>query len=197
MARADRTAPADAVARILDEWRVQRPDLDPSPMGVLGRIARVHSLQRAGLATLLSEHSLSLSSFDVLANLRRSAPPHRKTPSELAVSSMISTGGITFRLDRLETDGLITRVRDTDDRRVWYAELTPAGIELIDRVVEQHLEREHAIVNALTPAERAELARMLATLERSLDRVDGAPSAPDEDPTPPPRRRQRRSSSSQ
>lgn len=168
----DRPHDDDEVARILDEWRAQRPDLDPTPMGVLGRVARVYARQHAGLSALLERHDLTPSSFDVLANLRRSAPPHRKTPSELAVSSLISTGGVTFRLDRLEADGLIRRVRADHDRRISYAELTDAGIALIDRVIEEHLQREHDIVSALADRERDEIARLLAVLERSLNTVD-------------------------
>lgn len=169
MGHADRRPhDADEVAQILDEWRHVRPDVDPRPMGIFGRIARVHQMQRTGLTDLLAGYDLTPASFDVLANLRRSGPPHRKTASDLAASSMISSGGVTFRLDRLEADGLIRRVRSQDDRRVVYAELTPAGIKLIDRVIEDHLRRGHDLLSDLDAPELDELARLLAVVERTL-----------------------------
>ena len=125
----------DHVDGILAEWRVERPDLDPSPMAVFGRVARIAGRSAPLLAQLLERYDLTPASFDVLANLRRGGAPYRKTPTELAATSMLSSGGITFRLDRLESDGLIRRVRSEKDRRVAYAELTPLGLKRIDKVM--------------------------------------------------------------
>ncbi len=164
----------DEVDEILDQWRSERPELDPSPMAVFGRVARVFSRQREAQARVFGPLGLTTAAFDLLANLRRSGPPHRKTASSLAASAMISTGGVTFRMDFLEAAGLIRRVRDTQDRRVVYAELLPAGFELIDRAIEDHLATEHAILSRLSREDRAQLATLLARLERALVEYAGA-----------------------
>lgn len=158
----------DEVEEILAQWRRARPELDPSPMAVFGRIARVFIRQRDVQARVFEPHGLTTAAFDLLANLRRSGPPHRKTASSLAASSMITTGGTTLRMDSLEAAGLIRRVRDTNDRRVVYAELTPKGFEVADRVIEDHLAMEHEILARLAPDEAQRLAELLALLERAL-----------------------------
>lgn len=158
----------DEVDRILAQWRRERPDLDPSPIGVFGRLARL-AISRQGLLTrFMTTYELSPASFDVLANLRRSGPPHRKTPSDLAASSLLSSGGITFRLDRLENAGLIRRVPSPVDRRVMYAELTVEGLARIDEVVRAHLAQEHELLADFSEDERQALAQLLSKLERSL-----------------------------
>lgn len=182
------TDAADEVDEILDQWRAERPDLDPTSMGVFGRLARARTLAEGRLTATLERFGLSLSSFDVLANLRRSGSPFRKTPSELASSSMLTSGGITFRLDRLESDGLIRRVPSDTDRRVVYAELTPAGRALIDEVIVSHLATEAAMLEGLTTREIELLCELLRKLTRSIrdamlfDGVDAVPSGDSSDP---------------
>lgn len=158
----------DEVDRILAQWRKERPDLDPSPMGVFGRLARISIARQSLLTKFMAKYDLSPAGFDVLANLRRSGPPHRKTPSELATSSLLSSGGVTFRLDRLEAAGLIRRVPSPNDRRVMYAELTPEGLARIDELMKSHLEREHELLADFSDEERNTLARLLSKLEASL-----------------------------
>lgn len=178
----------DEVDEILDQWRAERPDLDPTPMGVFGRLTRVRTLAEGRLTATLERFGLSLSSFDVLANLRRSGPPFQKTPSELASSSMLTSGGITFRLDRLESDGLIRRVPSDTDRRVVYAQLTPSGHELIDEVIAAHLATEAAMLEGLDGREIELLCKLLRKLTRSiraamlLGEVDAVPSGASSDP---------------
>src|SRR5687767_1639902 len=103
------TAPQDAVDRILAQWDGERPDLDCSPMGIIGRISQlqreVYLAQRATFA----RHGLDVPSFDVLAALRRAGPPYELTPTALMRSALVTSGAITQRLDRLEEKGLITR----------------------------------------------------------------------------------------
>lgn len=157
----------DAVDEILDQWRAERPDLDASPMGVFGRLARTHALARQQLRRLLAEHDLTPAMFDVLANLRRSGTPHRKTAGDLAASSMLSTGGTTFRIDRLESRDLVRRISG-GDRRVTMVELTPSGKVLIDEVMGHHLAQEQQLLAAMDNNDRRDLARLLAGLERSM-----------------------------
>ena len=158
----------DPVERAMAQWRAERPDLDPAPMAVFGRIARIFALQRIAQAAVHQPLGLSHAAFDVLANLRRSGAPHRMTATSLATSSMISTGSVTFRMDGLEAAGLIRRARDSDDRRVVHAELTEQGLVVIDQAIEAHLIMEHVVLTRLTNREREQLTRLLAKLESAL-----------------------------
>src|SRR5262249_46393439 len=134
------TRRADAVDAIEAQWRRERPDLDPAPMTVIGRITRLSSLLEHALDRSFSRYGLASCDFDVLATRRRSGAAYRRTPTELGRSTMVTTGGMTKRLDRLETSGLIRREPDPRDRRGKLIVLTDEGLELIDRAVEGHLE---------------------------------------------------------
>jgi DNA-binding MarR family transcriptional regulator len=158
----------DTIEQILKEWRGQRPDLDPSPIGVFGRLRQVSELTRQELEAFLAPYHLTPKSFDVLANLRRGGPPYRKTPSQLADSSLLSSGAMTGRLDNLERQGLIRRTPDPGDRRVTFAELTPAGVELIDQVFTLHLAKEESMLDGLTAEQCDQIADSLALLEQAV-----------------------------
>src|SRR5687767_8062557 len=108
---------ADHVDHVLEQWGLQRPDLDVSPMAVIGRLTRLSQLLGAELRRTFGAHGLDAASFDVLATLRRSEPPHRLTPAELMRASMVTSGAVTQRLDRLETRGLVTRAPSASDGR--------------------------------------------------------------------------------
>ena len=158
----------DAIDVALLQWAKERPDLDASPIAVFGRLSRVYLVAQARLRALLAAHELTPATFDVLANLRRSGPPHRKSAGEIAASSLLSTGGTSFRLDRLEERKLVQRVTGTHDRRVIYVELTNEGRELIDVVMAAHLEQEARMLAGLSADERAALSLLLRGLERSI-----------------------------
>ncbi|XVQ13142.1 MarR family winged helix-turn-helix transcriptional regulator [Spirillospora sp. CA-255316] len=182
----------DTVEKVLDDWRRERPDLDPSPIGVFGRLRRVAELSRHELEGYLAPYGLTPKSFDVLANLRRGGPPYRKTPSELAESSLLSSGAMTGRLDSLEKAGLIRRSPHPGDRRVMFTELTPAGIELIDEVFALHLANEETLLEGLGRAARDEIAGALALLERTIqDAVEKREAEATAQRPPRPRRRPR------
>ncbi|WP_331771165.1 MarR family transcriptional regulator (plasmid) [Embleya sp. NBC_00888] len=159
---------ADHVDLVLEQWGTQRPDLDASPMAVLARLSRAARLVGAELARTFGEHGLDASSFDVLATLRRHPPPHRLSPTELMRSSMVTSGAITQRLDRLETRGLISRTTSTSDGRGVLVALTDEGRDLIDGVLPAHIDTEQRLLAALTPKQRAALADGLRTLLESL-----------------------------
>lgn len=161
-------AELDEVDRVIAEWRAERPALDPRSIDVVGRVTRCGLLIRNLSNRLYDRHSINQSVFEVLAGLRRMGPPYRKTASELAGSSLLTSGGMTMRLDRMERDGLLRRVRSEEDRRSVYAELTPAGFALIDRIIDDHLELERAMLKALDDGEREQLAGLLRKLEKSL-----------------------------
>lgn len=137
-------------------------------MAVLARLSRAARLVGAELARTFGEHGLDASSFDVLATLRRHPPPHRLSPTALMRSSMVTSGAITQRLDRLEARGLISRTTSTSDGRGVLVELTDEGRDLIDGVLPAHIDTEQRLLAALTPKQRAALADGLRTLLESL-----------------------------
>lgn len=163
------TTTRDAVDAITEQWRRERPDCDPSPMQVVGRISRIAMLAQRELDRVFAEHGLTGGDFDVLATLRRSGEPFRLTPGQLSRSTMVTTGGMTKRLDRLEAAGLVRRRPDPRDRRGSLIELTEQGRKVVDDAVESHLANEERLLATLSPARRAELARLLRELLLSLE----------------------------
>ncbi|XVS63494.1 MarR family winged helix-turn-helix transcriptional regulator [Actinosynnema sp. CA-299493] len=159
---------ADHVDLVLGQWRARRPDLDVSPMAVIGRLSRLARLVDVELGKTFAAHDLDRASFDVLATLRRSAPPHRLTPTELMRSSMVTSGAVTQRLDRLEARGLVVRTPNEHDGRGVVVALTDAGRDLIDRTLPDHLATEDRLLGALSPRERTALADTLKHLLESL-----------------------------
>jgi DNA-binding MarR family transcriptional regulator len=158
----------DGVDLILEQWQRERPDLDASPIGVIGRISRLARELEQRLEPVYREHGLEAGWYDVLATLRRSGPPYRLRPTELTSAVMLTSSGTTKRLDRLEQAGLIARAPDPDDRRGTLITLTPAGVELLDAATEAHLENERRLLGALTEADRRRLADLLRTLQLGL-----------------------------
>src|SRR5215207_11465875 len=149
-----RVAERDDVDEILEQWRSERPELDPSPIGIVGRISRLARELEQRLEPVYREHGLEPGWYDVLATLRRSGPPYRLRPSEFSGALMLTSSGTTKRLDRLEQAGLITREPDPQDRRGTLITLTEAGRELIDGVTEAHLANERRLLAALTGDEQ-------------------------------------------
>lgn len=154
-------AAQDHVARIMDEWHRERPDLDVSPQGVIGRLHRLANALTEELVVVYGRFGLAEGEFDVLATLRRAGAPYERTPGDLAASTMVTSGAMTKRIDRLEQRGLVTRrVSDTDGRGRVIA-LTPAGRDLIDEVMTAHMANEHRLLDAVDPGDRRDLERAL------------------------------------
>lgn len=151
----------DRVARIQAEWRRERPELDVSPQGIFGRLARLSAVVDRELDNVFRQFDLTAGEFDVLATLRRAGAPFERTPSELASSTMITAGGLTKRVDRLEVAGLVTRRVARHDARVRVVALTTAGLDLINRAFNAHLANEHQLLESLSAPDRADLDRLL------------------------------------
>lgn len=164
----------DAVDTILEQWARERPDLDASPMGVFGRLSRAARLADACLDEVFARHDLDHASFDVLATLRRSGAPHRLTPGELQRSAMVTTSAIAQRLNKLETRGLVRRTPNAVDGRVIDVTLTPAGLDLIDRAVPDHVANEHRMLGGLSARQRAQLVQLLRALTDSMQAGEGS-----------------------
>lgn len=171
MSTSRRTAGNDEVDHIIEEWRRQRPDVDAASIGTVGRIARLSGIQTIILRGVHERFGLSPAAFDVMASLRRSGPPYRKTAGELAESSLLTSGGVTLRLDRLEADGWVRRVRSDEDRRVVFAELTEKGLAAIDAVFDAHIAAERDLLRELSPTERRQLNDLLRRLLHSFNSV--------------------------
>ncbi|PPF55990.1 MarR family transcriptional regulator [Clavibacter michiganensis] len=152
----------DHVDRILAQWQTERPDLDPSPMAVIGRLSRAATSVTAELASTFARHGIDASTFDALATLRRQGSPYRLAPAALASEAMVTTSAVAQRLNRLESLGLITRLPHPDDGRAKLVELTMAGKELVDHVLPDHLATEEALLENLSPQERKMLAELLS-----------------------------------
>jgi len=163
----------DRVDSILKQWASERPDLDASPIGIFGRISRIDRLFEQSMAEFLRPYGLTLGLFDVLAALRRSGKPFEAKPSDLAAMTMLTSGGMTGRLDQLEKLNLVLRVPDPDDRRVMLARLSEKGRKLIDKLMGEHLERERDRLEWLQDGESEEFAGYLRKLEASLRSLDG------------------------
>jgi DNA-binding MarR family transcriptional regulator len=159
----------DGVDTIIEQWRAARPDLDPSPIGVIGRISRLARELEARLEPVYREHGLEAGWHDVLATLRRTGPPFSLRPSDLTGTLMLTSSGTTKRLDKLEEAGLIARGPDPDDRRAILITLTPVGKDLIDGVTAAHLANEASLLEALSAVEQRDLAALLRKLLGSLD----------------------------
>lgn len=160
--------PDDFVAAAMEQWARERPDLDVSPMALVARLHRLANRLTEELVEVYRAHGLGEGDFDVLATLRRSGPPYELTPGDLSASTMVTSGAVSKRLDRLEAAGLVSRRVREDDARSRVVALTPAGVELIDRAFTAHMANEHRLVSGLTTRERADLARLLETWTAAL-----------------------------
>ena len=159
----------DRVAHIQAEWARERPELDVSPQGVIGRLHRLAARLTDELVPVYTAHGLTEGEFDVLATLRRAGAPFERAPGELARFTMVTTGAMTKRVDRLEEAGLVARRASEVDGRGKVVALTPAGRELIDKTFTEHIANEHRLVAALDPADRDTLEGILTTWLSRLD----------------------------
>lgn len=160
----------DAVDRVEQDWRRERPDIDVSSMGVVSRVWRIGRHLEQQRKAQLVEFSSDRGTIDVLGMLRRSGPPYRRSAGELTKSALITSGGVSQRLDKLERAGLITRHVDTADRRRVDVQLTDAGVELVDSLLAGLMEHDAKVLEAaLSPAEQRRLRVLLRKLLLSLE----------------------------
>jgi DNA-binding MarR family transcriptional regulator len=154
----------DTIDALQDDWGEQRPDLDPEPMGVVLRIQALAKILGEKAALRLQEHELQWWQYDVLSTLRRQGKPYTLAATELADSSLLTSGAMTNRIDRLEDEGLVRRLADAEDRRKVLVQLTPRGLERIEGATEARFE---AALDALAPLDsmqRKSLSKLLRQL---------------------------------
>lgn len=164
----------DVVAGIVEQWARERPDLDPAPMLVIGRLTRLAHLLDVRLRPPFAAADLANGDFDVLAALRRTGEPFTARPVDLSRSLLVTTGAITKRLDRLEAQGHVERESADGDGRGKLVRLTPAGRQTADRLIAAHLANQDRLLAGLSSSERDRLAtllgRLAATIEHGAER---------------------------
>lgn len=154
----------DEVDTIVAAWRRERPDLDVAPMEILSRISRLARHLDRLRGNAFSVHGLESWEFDVLAALRRSGPPYRLSPGQLLRETLVTSGTMTNRVDRLVERGLASRQDHPDDRRGVLVELTDAGKDVVDAAVAELMAAERQIMAALDVADHDQLIRSLRLL---------------------------------
>ena len=162
-------AAADGVDRIVEQWAVERPDLDTTAMAVFGRVFRLSRLVGDEMERSYAASGLGRPEFDVLATLRRSGAPHELSPGALAASMMLSSGGTTARLDRLERSGFVERRPDPHDRRAVVVRLTPSGRRTVDTALEAGLARQQELLAHLPAARQRTLSALLREVLAPLE----------------------------
>ena len=151
----------DEVDRIVAAWNRERPDLDVGPLEVLSRVARLtRHLDRARRA-VFAAHRLEHWEFDVLVALRRAGAPYQLSPGALITQTLVTSGTMTNRIDRLEARGLVERHRSAEDRRGVIVRLTADGLTLVYSAFAALLAEENELLSDLDPAGRARLAGLL------------------------------------
>jgi DNA-binding MarR family transcriptional regulator len=159
------TAPRkDPVDAIIDQWAAVRPDLDTAAMEVFGRIFRLSRAMGDRMEKAYARFGISRGEFDVLATLRRSGEPYTLSPRQLSATLMLTTGGMTGRLDKLERAGLLRRSPDPHDRRALQVTLTEHGLGVVDEAVGAGLAAETAALSVLDDEQAGQLADLLREL---------------------------------
>lgn len=166
----DKTDHVDGVIR---QWNQERPDLDVSPIAIFGRMSRINAIVMKKLRDNFKSFGLDPGDFDVLATLLRAGPPNALKPTQLYHATMLSSGTITSRVDKLEKMGFVKRTPDDEDRRAVLVELTPSGRQKIQDAVEEHVNLQQSLLHSFDPAERALFAKLLK--QWLLDYEDPSP----------------------
>ncbi len=161
---------SDDVDRIVAAWRRERPDLDVAPLAVLSRVSRLARRLEKARGEAFSGQSLDGWEFDVLSALRRAGDPYELSPSQLVAETLVTSGTMTNRVDRLAARGLVERHPSVTDGRGVIVRLTPAGLRTVDAALEALLGHERTLLSELAPAECHDLAALLRRLLRPLER---------------------------
>lgn len=165
-------ASQDHVGRLRDLWAKSLPGVDTEGMAIIGRARRITLALRPGIEAIFKVHGLDAGEFDVLASILRAGAPYRLRPTELYRALMISSGGLTDRLMRLEERGLIRRVSAPDDKRSLLVELTKQGQRRAEAAFREDMAHEKKMLSGLTAEERKTLAALLAKFAAHLEAGD-------------------------
>ncbi|TFC83250.1 MarR family transcriptional regulator [Cryobacterium cheniae] len=159
----------DEVDRIVDAWLRERPDLDFAPLQVLSRVARLSKHLDRARRTAFSRSELDSWEFDVLSALRRAGAPYELSPKALLQQTLVSSGTMTNRIDRLVERGLVTRRTDPNDGRGIFVGMNPAGLTRVDAAITRLVDAEAELLATLSPSEQTGLATLLRKLSLGFD----------------------------
>jgi DNA-binding MarR family transcriptional regulator len=154
----------DEVDRLVEAWRRERPDLDLAPMQVLSRVTRLSHHLEAARRAAFTDHAIELWEFDVLAALRRAGAPYELSPGRLLRETLVTSGTMTNRVDRLVARDLVERLPDPGDRRGVLVRLTASGKRTVDGALASLLERERELLSTLSAPDRETLGSLLRDL---------------------------------
>lgn len=159
----------DRIDKVVNQWQRERPDLDVSSMGLIGRVRNIDLHLTREMEKVFTEFGLNVSSFDVLATLRRTGHPYRLSPGEMLATLMVTSGTMTNRIDQLEKAGLVLRESNPADGRGFLISLTDKGLALIDRAIESHVKNQARLVAGLTTEQQQQLNQLLSQFLTSLE----------------------------
>jgi DNA-binding MarR family transcriptional regulator len=164
---------ADSIETFMRQWKKERPDLDPWPVGILGRTQRISARLQTRALTWLEPLGLTWDSFSLLLALRRSGPPYELRPTDIYKESLLSSGAITNRIDKVEKAGWVKRFDSPSDRRGVIVRLTASGKAVADKAVEVHFRELGAQLSKLSKKDRQLLLELLKKLLRTLEEDQG------------------------
>jgi DNA-binding MarR family transcriptional regulator len=159
----------DKVDEIVAQWRIERPDLDPEAKHVTGRVIRLSGIFQDAYAEAFAPLGINETDYGILAPLRRAGVPFELNPTELAKQRMMTSGGMTAAVDRLERKGLVTRVPNPADRRSNLVRLTDDGLRIVDEAMVRHAAVEADLVGTLNATDRRRLTDLLRRLLLALE----------------------------
>lgn len=159
----------DEVDRLIAAWRRERPDLDVAPMEVLSRVSRLARHLDRARSHAFETHGLESWEFDVLAALRRAGPPYQLSPGRLLKETLVTSGTMTNRVDRLAARGLVERLPDPADRRGVLVQLTAAGRDSVDAAMADLLAHERSLLGSISARDQARVADLLRELVSPFD----------------------------
>jgi DNA-binding MarR family transcriptional regulator len=159
----------DEVDRLIEAWRRERPDLDVAPMEVLSRVSRLARHLDRARSQAFETHGLESWEFDVLAALRRAGKPYQLSPGRLLKETLVTSGTMTNRVDRLTARGLVERLPDPGDRRGVLVQLTDAGRDSVDAAMADLLAHERTLLGGISERDQQKIARVLRELVGPFD----------------------------
>lgn len=159
----------DEVDRLIEAWRRERPDLDVAPMEVLSRVSRLARHLDRARSQAFDTHGLESWEFDVLAALRRAGKPYQLSPGRLLKETLVTSGTMTNRVDRLTARGLVERLPDPGDRRGVLVQLTETGRDSVDAAMADLLAHERTLLGGISDRDQQKIARVLRELVAPFD----------------------------
>jgi DNA-binding MarR family transcriptional regulator len=159
----------DHIDRLVSRWGKERPDYDLAPVQIIGRIGRIFEYVERALEAKFEEFGITRATFDVLATLKRTGSPYRLSQRELMTNLLRTSGSMSVRIDAMERQGLVRREPDPEDRRATLVAITDKGIDLLERVIPEHLLNEERLLSGLTAQDRTQLIRLLRKWNIALE----------------------------